>query len=310
MNKRICICLLFLLYTTFVEASIIPRDSVQVVANWKQGERYLYQVNRTVREMDQDRLLNQYTTEAIYSFQVIHATADLYTIRWMLEEIKLSKEAWNNPVVASILSLFERVPIIYTTDNMGEFLEWQNWLEVKRRVPSIMENILNRNLQDRTSLIQSKELTYKVLSQLFENREQAESSLLKEIIMLHGFHGYVYPLEEETPYEDYIKTPYGKPIRANGFMRFHDFNRRSGFVEADVQYTLDERAFRKMIQGLTSKEGAQYANMKMENTKQERYLIDTYSGRVHQMVFSQNSVSVIEGKERVKYEKMELTLIE
>jgi len=195
-NKTFISFILFLGLKSFGQINMTD-STAQVVSYWEKGEKQNYTVStETIKLKGTDTTAREVITYEV-EVSVLDAKEKSYTIQWLYTNFMSSSK---NASFQKILDVSKDMKVIFKTDELGVFVEVENWKEIRDYIHKTM-NGLRQDYKDRPEMekvIQQFESTY-------SSKEAIESAAIKDIQQFHTFHGAKYKLGEVL--EGKLKVP-------------------------------------------------------------------------------------------------------
>ncbi|MCG9879781.1 MAG: hypothetical protein MH472_04215 [Bacteroidia bacterium] len=188
--KKNSLVLVLSLFTLSSFAQINMADSsVQVISYWDKDEKQSYSVSlEKIKIKDSDTTSKELTTYDV-DVTVLKASKKSYTVQW---EYKNFKSSGDSKLAEDLFKLTKALKVIYTTDELGNFLEVVNWKEIRDYNSKAMA-VLQKKYKD----VPDIDKMIKQIEASFSTKEAIESVSIKDIKQFHSFHGAKYKLHEE-----------------------------------------------------------------------------------------------------------------
>jgi len=198
--KKHILTAFFLLIGFFAFGQINMADStVQVITYWEEGETQYYTITKEQIQLKGIDTISVEKASYDVEITVLKETDDSYTIQWQYKNLYSP-----NPITQKLLDLTSNTKIIYKTDEMGVFIEVENWEEIKNHMEE-KANVLKEELKITPEI--SKAIYH--VAESFTTKEAIESVVLKEIQQFHAFHGFEYKLGEILEEQTKVPNIYG-----------------------------------------------------------------------------------------------------
>ena len=198
--KKHILTAFFLLIGFFAFGQINMADStVQVITYWEEGETQYYTITKKQIQLKGIDTISVEKASYDVEITVLKETDDSYTIQWQYKNLYSP-----NPITQKLLDLTSNTKIIYKTDEMGVFIEVENWEEIKNHMEE-KANVLKEELKITPEI--SKAIYH--IAESFTTKEAIESVVLKEIQQFHAFHGGKYKLGEILEEQTKVPNIYG-----------------------------------------------------------------------------------------------------
>jgi uncharacterized protein YqgV (UPF0045/DUF77 family) len=194
---------LFLLIglTAFGQINIAD-STAQVITYWDKGEKQNYTVTtEKIKLKDTGNATLDTTAREITTYDVeitvLDQTDKTYTIEWFYKNIKTNS---TNPTIQKLLNVTQDMRVVYTTDELGTFIEVVNWQEISDYIKKTSNALVNE-----FSAVPEMDKVLKQLTTLYSSKEAIESASIKDIKQFHLFHGAKLELGEVI--EGELKSP-------------------------------------------------------------------------------------------------------
>ena len=182
------IILLFLIIFSSVPvySQIMNDSTVQAVTYWNQGQSYKYSIeNETYQVSGTDttsRLLITYDVRVT----VVDSSSESYTIRWDYSNFATSI---TDSTIQNLMKISEGLPVIFTIDPNGAYMELVNWREIKEFITTVI-SALRKKYQDYPFM----NAPLDKIESLYTTKESIEATSVKDIRQFHNFYGASYTL--------------------------------------------------------------------------------------------------------------------
>ena len=195
----------FLLVALFTSISgfsqVLTDTTLGVSAFWQVGDTMTYQFTERVEALDKGLTSEEVSSWAV-EIVVIDSTDSAYTLQWRCSNFMLSEQI--DPAEKLISTFFERLPVIYRTNELGQFLEIVNW-EIWRDSTNAFYQTYMSQFSGVPDSLQQNMAGF--MGSLFETQDQVEY-WMKEIRLWHQFFGKLYPLGQVLEGSRYYTNPY------------------------------------------------------------------------------------------------------
>jgi len=194
--------LLFALFTSLSGISQVLTDTtLGVIAFWQVGDTMTYQFTERVDKLDKG-LNSEEVSSWIVEIVVLDSTDSFYILQWRCANFVLPEEV--DPGEKLISTFFERLPVIYRTNELGQFEEILNWETWRDSTQAFYTEYMTPFSGIPDSLQQNM---VSFMGSLFETQDQVEY-WMKEIRLWHQFFGKRYPLDRVLEGSRYYTNPY------------------------------------------------------------------------------------------------------
>jgi hypothetical protein len=203
----------------------ISRDTtvgrVNVIANWKKGEKKKYRASKTTKKFVEDSLLTKKVElDQIVEFAVVDSTADSYELSYHIRENM--RDISNDPVIP-----FEKLGIAdqdmvlhYQTRPEGDLRKYHN----REAVEKAMDEMIKLVVKDRKASFEPKDEAEKqVFDAVFAKTANGKVlfSTVYEVFVsqFHNFHGYGSGLNDTLRYTETWPNSFGStPINYDCYL--------------------------------------------------------------------------------------------
>lgn len=260
MNFKLSIIIWFLgIFFCFAQT-----DSTKVafVAYWSKGDSYDYVVTKIKKSWTGGELANTDSSTYFANFSVIDSTETEYKIRW-----KYKSNFTNLPVEFSSMlnnnSVF--LEFIYKTNEVGEFLEVENWKEISEIMKLSFNSAIEKVKLEKPDidLARLNKAMDPFLS-IYASKEGIESLVLKELQYFHFPLGIEFETSHPIIYEEEFENLIGEnPLRGDAIISFDHLDQENGFCIFNHDVTLNSEDAKSMVISLFEKMGMK--DQKMED---------------------------------------------
>lgn len=246
---------------------------VPFVAYWQVGDSYNFKISK-FETQTQNGLVNKADTTFYYvNFKVIDSSEVGYKILWTYAVEEQFEIANKEPDMDNS----ELPYIIYSTDELGSFVEIENWEKVA-------ENLIT-GLKEQLDKISTEEGKQMILD-LYSSKESLELYVFKEIVYLHGPFGFEYEVGEVVEFEEELPNIFGgDPVKGEGFIYFEEVDFEEKFCVMVKEVKLDSDDAKDMIisffkqSGIKENEMAKFiSESDLQITDYDRYEYWYYPG--------------------------------
>lgn len=196
--KKILPVILLLIVGSSAFAQINMEDStVQVITYWDKGEQQNYTIStEKIKIQGTDTISREFVSYDV-EITVLDETEDSYAIQWLYKNVETSN---TEPIIQKVLGVSEDTKVIFKTNELGEFIEVENWEEIRDHIQKGMDIVKEefKSIPELDVLFQETEARY-------SSKEAIEAGAIQEIQQYHTFHGAAYQLGEV--YEAQLKVP-------------------------------------------------------------------------------------------------------
>ncbi len=231
------------LYSYSVD-SIRIDDSVSMIAYWKKGEKFFYELEKSKKETVNGKVVKEEENLFTVSFEVIEQTDSQYVIKYKYEDLD-EKKSSQLPMRENIISRFEYE---IETSNMGEYLGIRNWEEIKDKAQEVIRLLKDSKYTSKEESDKTRAFT----NNLFSNKINIETIISGEVSSLYEFYGYTFPVNQSIDFE--VNIPnfpiMDAPLIGKSKMRFEWLNDTDVKEEINLSYDpqITKQAFLKTEQ--------------------------------------------------------------
>jgi hypothetical protein len=270
--------LLILAMTTLVAGAFCQTDtsSVSFVAYWSVGDSYDFRIRKTSEQWSGDSLTKNDISEYTANFEVVDSTDTSYTIVWTYTNELVN--TWDIPEeLLDDLSKYELTEVVYTTTEMGEFKEIENWEELGEMMRSMFADVFRILAKDSREDYDRMMETAQPLMDMYSSRQGVEQVIFPELQLFHYLFGAMFTVGDTLAFEDHFPNLFGgDPIRADAKLWFEDVDfeeERSVLVQ---ESKLDPDDTLALLKDLFAKMGVTDSGLS-EALSMAVYEIDTYN---------------------------------
>ncbi len=214
---------------------------VPFVSYWSIGDRYDFQVTKVKQQWKNGQLVKNDSSSYITNFRIIDSTENSYKISWSykinLNEFNLTKKLYD------LFSNYQLTELIYVTDELGEFVEIENWKEVSELMIGLIDQISN-SLSEKES---ENQVDVKQVMQpfydIYASKDGIEQLVFKELHYFHFPFGLEYSVTEPIEYKEQLPNILGgDPIRGDAKLYFEtvDFENEHCVLIQEMQLNPDD----------------------------------------------------------------------
>lgn len=211
-NIIIRICFLFTSITAFgqTDSTFVP-----FIADWAKGDCYKFKITEIKEEWFDGILERRDSFSYMVNFEVLDSSDDYYRIKWShknnLKKINIA------PDLEEAFSTDYKMDVIYKTDNLGEFIEIENWIEILARMQYYFEDAIDKTFtEDEQNRKEEMIQRMQPILEVYETKEGIEQLAYNEIFLLHYPLGGEYSMSEPLIYEVELDNLLGgDPLRGD-----------------------------------------------------------------------------------------------
>lgn len=299
MKNYLFLILLFIASANDGFAQLVGEDSIAIIAYWEQDDQQKYEYTKRTLEQNNDEKAENEQTQKTVSFTIKEATPENYLVEYKTENLLGDNPAGKIPGVQEIIQkLTEELRYEYVTDEMGEFIELKNWKEVSDANIKLTKMLMG--LQGGTSKERkkAKEAAKSMINQMIGTQEGMETFMRKEINPFILYHGYVFPLNMDTEYDEEVSNLFGgENFPARGTFKIIELDKENHTVKFASTLSMDSEkskeilaeTMKKMFDRLSESMGEtqdeeelnkMLKNMKYEMTEESYIIYDYETGWV------------------------------
>ena len=254
--------------------------TVQIIAYWKVGDKYNYQVEET-----QYKILNGTdTTDVMRSahlvtYEIVDATDSTYRVRVKTDDYQHSNYE-TAAIVDEVTELFGNMPFEFETNQYGAFKRLIISDDDLQRYYKEMEAILERMTAGKGLTDEVREATMSMVRDIF-TKEKIEQIYIAEFKPLIQFHGLWMKIGVEVPYETEAPSLFGdgENIKMNGRFWADEELTDDYSVVIREEEVVDEGDMQKLVLAVINKTlGALASSIDEENMEEARKEIDSVIG--------------------------------
>jgi len=161
-------------------------STVQVITYWDKGEKQNYTVNEEKIKLKGTDTTSIEKTNYDVEITVLKQTHKSYTVQWLYKNVKTNN---TNSIIQKMMGVVENMKIIYKTDELGNFVEIENWKEVRSYIQKATDA-----LKKEFKAIPEIDKIITQVAKTNSTKDAIESTPIKEIQQFHNFHGVKYKL--------------------------------------------------------------------------------------------------------------------
>ncbi len=241
-------------------------DSTKIafVAYWSKGDSYDYVITKINKKWSGDELAKIDSNTYFANFSVIDSTETEYKIRW-----RYKSNFTNLPMEFSSLlnnnSVF--LEFIYKTNEVGEFLEVENWKEISELMKTSFDLAIEKvKLENPDIDISRLNKAMDPFLSIYTSKEGIESLVLKELQYFHFPLGIEFETSQPIIYEEEFENLIGEnPLRGDAVIFFDHLDQENGFCIFNHDVTLNSEDAKTMVMTL-------FENMGIKDQKMEDFI--------------------------------------
>lgn len=238
MKKNLALTLILVFLCTLLQAQM-PKY-ISITGDWHKGDVMTYSVEKSTK-MDGKKYSSHYTMV----LEVVDSTETNYRIKATYKGKMIDDE---NIIPSSLQKLIKDInadlnveqTVYYLTDQVGSFLEIENWQEVLDDNIEMVDQLLKK--------IEVEEETHQRTMELVKSlygKEQVAGKLCAEIPLMHTYIGYVVQTKPKK-FENQFSTQFGF-IGGKGVLAVTDYNPDTEFCRLESTTTVDPKQLKKVV---------------------------------------------------------------
>lgn len=256
---------LTLILTFSINIVFSQSDSTKIpfIAYWWKGDSYDFKVTKVEQKWSNDKLIKMDSSQYIANFKVIDSTMTSYKIQWTFKNTLISNlqekisKIYNNPKkINDIISNYNITKVIYSTNEFGEFVEIENWKEIRILVKELMHEL------EKSIEIKYPETDKKIkelltpLIKLYSSKEGIEQYIMSPLIYFHFPLGAEYNAKEIIEYEEELPNIFGdSPIKGTAKLSVDELDLSKNFCILKEVVSINEEDIRQLTSMMIKKMG-------------------------------------------------------
>jgi len=250
--KRITLILSLLAIGLFsygqVDTTVVP-----FVAYWSPGDSHDFRVTKIKQRIQDGEMTKDDTTSYVANFNVMDSTANSYTISWTfqpdLSEFDIPKE------LTGTLKSYKKSEVIYTTTELGEFVEIENWEEVGSRFNEVISKLKDK-LKDSDADSKKIEKAIAPLLKIYSSKQGIEQVVYTELQFFHFLFGLEYNVDKPIYYKEQYPNMFGgKPLKADAKLYVDEVDFENFYCKMVQEADINPDDVKKMINLVFKKMG-------------------------------------------------------
>lgn len=286
---------------------------VPFVSYWSVGDSYNFRVTKIQKKWKKGVLTKNDSSSYVANFKVLDSTENSYTIQWKysnnLKDFNVPLEFYGR------FSKYKMTEVIYTTNELGEFIGVKNWREIasimKKLSAELMEVLAEEKGTDKKQL----KKIMKSLLKIYESKEGIEQLVLKELYFIHFPFGVEFSKTETLYYEEEIPNMFGgDPIKGDSKIYVSELDEEDDYCVLIKEMQLNPEDMKeamldvlKMMKSTNPEMVAIMKTAKIDTKDHHKYEYYYYPGIPIHVEAKRSTVIEIQGE---KAEKIEITRIE
>jgi hypothetical protein len=242
--RKLFLFLIIFLHQEILTAKSNADTSILIQSSWQIGDLHHYRLTLN-REKYEDGKTSKYTSYYDIVLKVTAIEDSNYVIEWKYRNIR-PQESGKNPLADKLAKITEDVPIRYTTDSKGRFLQLNNWMEIRDQIFKAADKIANERPDKETE----KAMTY--LKGIYRSQKNIETLALADIRIFHAMYGYSFSAGRKDIFSSQLPNMYGgTPFFAQTMQTLVAINPALQTAEVKSQTTIDRKKSLNIITELT-----------------------------------------------------------
>lgn len=205
--------LLFIFISTLITYGQSENEAIPIVAYWQKGDVYTYSIDKIKKQWNNGELQKDEIVSYIARMEVMDSTENSYRIKWTYDG---TLSGFNLP--EELLKRFEKykaTDIICITDELGGFVEIENWKEYSEMMQSLYVEILEYSEEDEATKAAIEENMKPLLTSL-SSKEAVEQLVFMELQFFYFLFGFEFEADKSLTYQDRLPNFLGgEPLRGD-----------------------------------------------------------------------------------------------
>jgi hypothetical protein len=295
--NRLLVVILLIAISTTTAYSQNDSSHVDFVSYWSIGDYYEFTITKVKKRWKNDTIIKNEESSYIASFNVIDSSATSYTIKWVYENDLGNTYNFSEEVLKT-LEKYEFTEVIYTTTEVGAFIEVVNWKEISEQVSSMFDDLKIAFAAGDHGKLKQLDKVFSPLKKAYSSKQGIETLLLKELQYIHFPMGLSYQVKDTLKYEELLPNlTGGNPIKGNTLLYVESVDHESSFCTLKQQMELDEDDTKKMLTKLLKKMGMDskkskkaFKNAKYKIEDHNEYQFYNNPGIPHKIIANRRSI--------------------
>ena len=229
-------------------SEIVSGEVVPFVAYWSVGDRFDYKIRKIEIRWEDDILVKSDTISRDIQFEVIDSSETMYKVKWRFKRPKRNEGIAKN-LFNAITKEDRYTTVIYTTNELGEFVGVENWKEIRKNMIEDVEITVRRKFGKYLGSEEDVEEAMQPFREAYNTKEGIEELALKELFYFHFPMGYEYQVDEVYEYEDFLDSFVGgEGMRGDARVTIDNVDEDNGICRVTHEMQLNpEDAMRETI---------------------------------------------------------------
>lgn len=247
---------------------------VPFVAYWAIGDTFEFTISKIKSSWKEGALNKTDTTQYGARFVVLDSTDHAYRIKWETQEKPAKSLMLPIDMVKAVVDK-ELESIIYKTNELGTFIELEDWKEISESMAMILEEVKD-DIREKKQEISDEFLDefMQPLIQAYSSKQGLEQIVFKELQFLHYPFGAEFSLADTIVYERYLPNMLGGDnLKGIGKIYVEQFDQENAYCRFKDEMDLDSESVVKMLKQTFAKMGLDNEEKMQEALSQARYEI-------------------------------------
>lgn len=233
---KLILTLLFLGFGVLQGFAQQDTTMIPFVAYWSTGDTYDFNITKIKRKWQNGKIQRDDSTAYLVHFEVLDSTKEGYSIQWKyttnLEDFGVPVELYNR------FSKYKMTKVIYTTNEVGQFLGIQNWQEIAAVIKELTVDLVKILEEENDPKNERLKALIPSMLSIYETRAGVEQLVLKELYYFHFPFGLKYSVTETAQYEEEFTNMFqGTTIHGDATLRVSevDFEKQYGALLQEIE---------------------------------------------------------------------------
>lgn len=227
-------------------------DTTQIafIAYWQKGETRNYEITKVKTKWKNGEVETLDSVQYMAKFEVIDSTSKFYKVKWSYENDLFQTYQLSEKSIQK-LAKYKYIEVIYKTDELGVFLEIENWEEISKMTKKVFEELFQSKKESERKRARQR---LEPIMMAYDTKEGIEQLLFKELHIFHLPLGGQYDITEPQVYEENLPNLLSEGVvRGNGVLTFEEINREEEFCVFTQKLKLNSEDSKKMISDVFKK---------------------------------------------------------
>ena len=260
MKHLFTISLLFIgLLSSFAQTD---EAAVPFGSYWFNGDSYNFKVTKINQQWRGDTQSKNDTTTYNATFTVLDSTETSYKIRWSYDT-ELPVSIGIPEEVMESFSNLSAIDVIYTTSEVGAFIEIENWKEISDKMTEMLENVMSVLAKNEEVDKKKVSTALKPILSIYQTQLGIEQLVFKELQLFHFPFGVEFMVAETLKYDDAVPNIFGgDPIKGHTQLYIDKVDFDEAYCSLIQEMQLDPIGTRNMIMDFLKRSGIKGSEMK------------------------------------------------